>query len=106
MLQRRITRIGVCALALALFIAPAFSQNISGSLTGTVKDSAGAVIPRVDVKLTNTSTGAVQTNSTNESGVFLFASVLPGSYSVEISTAGFQSYRVSKVEMTLNERRS
>ena len=44
-LQRRIMRIGVFALALSLFIAPAFCQNISGSLTGTVKDPAGAVIP-------------------------------------------------------------
>ena len=51
-LQRIITRIGVFALALSIFIAPAFCQNISGSLTGTVKDSAGAVIPRAEVKLT------------------------------------------------------
>lgn len=99
-------RVGAFVFAFSLSIAPAFCQNISGSLTGTVKDPAGAVIPRAEVKLTNPSTGATQTGGTNESGVFLFASVLPGSYTVEVSTPGFQTYRITNVEMTLNERRS
>src|SRR5689334_11273078 len=96
----------IVVLGFLLFVGFAFGQNISGSLTGTVKDPAGAVIPRAEVKLTNPSTGALQTSATNEAGVFLFASVLPGSYSVEISGSGFQSYRITNVEMTLNERRS
>src|SRR5689334_3401475 len=104
--QGRLARVGVFLFAFSLCIAPAFSQNISGSLTGTVQDPAGAVIPRAEVKLTNPSTGATQINTTNAAGVFLFASVLPGSYTVEISTAGFQTYRITNVEMTLNERRS
>ena len=93
-------------LFVSLFLAPAFAQNISGVLTGTVKDSAGSVIPNTSVKLTNQSTSASQTITTNDSGVFVFSSVLPGTYAVEVSTAGFRSYQVKDVELTLNERRS
>ena len=49
------------AILLSLSLAPAFAQNISGVLTGTVKDSAGSVIPNASVMLTNQSTTAAQT---------------------------------------------
>src|SRR5690242_15962064 len=97
---------GTAILLVSLFLAPAFAQNISGVLTGTVKDSAGSVIPSASVKLTNQSTSAAQTITTNDAGVFVFSSVLPGTYSVDVSTPGFRSYQVKDIELTLNERRS
>ena len=97
---------GTAILFGSLFLAPVFAQNISGVLTGTVKDSAGSVIPSASVKLTNQSTSAAQTITTNDSGVFVFSSVLPGTYAVDVSTAGFRSYQVKDIELTLNERRS
>ena len=101
----RVIRVGAIGLAL-LLVPSAFGQNISGALTGVVKDPTGSVVARADVTLTNQSSGAVQTITTNESGVFLFASVLPARYTVEVSTAGFRTYRVRDLEVTLNERRS
>ena len=102
----RIMRAAVIGLALSLFIVPAFSQNISGVITGTVKDPPGSVIPNANVTLTNQSTGAVQTITTNDSGVFVFPSVLAGTYSVEVSMTGFRSYQVKDLGVTVAERRS
>src|SRR5262252_4867431 len=97
---------GTAIMLLSLSLTPAFAQNISGVLTGTVKDSAGSVIPSANVKLTNPNTGAAQTITTNDAGVFVFSSLLPGTYSVDVSISGFRSYQVKDVAITLNERRS
>jgi hypothetical protein len=94
---------GVTFLLLAL---PALSQNITGVITGTVKDSAGSLIPNAQIKLVNQQTKAAQTISSNDSGVFVFASVLPGNYTVEITMPGFRSYTVRDVSLTMSERRS
>ncbi len=85
---------------------PMLAQNISSVLTGTVKDSAGSVVPAAQVALTNEATKAVQTLTTNEAGVFVFPSVLPGTYSLEVSTTGFRSSQVKGINLTANERRS
>jgi Carboxypeptidase regulatory-like domain/TonB-dependent Receptor Plug Domain len=89
-----------------LMVAPVSAQNISGLLTGTVRDSAGAVIPNAQVSLTNQNTGAVQRLTTNDAGVFVFPSVLTGTYSVEVISSGFRPYTVRDVTVVTNERRS
>lgn len=83
-----------------------FSQNISGTLSGTVKDPAGLIIPNAQVSLTNQGTGVVQTISTNSAGLFVFSSVLPGTYSVDITVSGFRSFQVKDIAVTATERRS
>lgn len=85
---------------------PVSAQNITGALTGTVLDPAGAVIPAAQVVLTNQQTRGKQTTTSNESGIFLFPSILPGSYTVDVSVAGFRSYQVKDITITMNERRS
>ena len=88
---------------LALTLA---SQNISGVLSGTVKDPAGSVIPGAQVTLTNQATKVVQNAKTNDAGLFVLSSVMPGTYTLEITMAGFRSYQLRDIAMTANERRS
>lgn len=96
----------IVALWALLAIAFAVAQNISGVLSGVVKDTAGSVIPNAQVSLRNQETGAVQTINTNDAGVFVFSSVLPGLYTVDVSMPGFKSHQIRDVGLTLNERRS
>lgn len=91
---------------LILFSVAAFSQNVSGVLSGTVKDSAGAVIPNAQVTLTNQATNVAARISTNESGFFVFPSVLPGTYSLNVGTAGFRTFQMKDIAITTNERRA
>jgi hypothetical protein len=105
-MRKRSIRAAIVCLGLSLFIAAAFSQNISGVVTGTVRDPAGSVIPGAKVTLTNQATGAVQNLTSNEAGLFVFSSVLPGTYSVEISSPGFSTYQTRDVAVTMNERRT
>jgi hypothetical protein len=105
--MRKLYCLGATAGVLLLLLAfPASSQTISALITGTVTDSAGAVIPNARVTLTNQQTRAAQSLSSNDSGVFVFPSVLPGAYTVEISVAGFRSHQTKDVTVSMNERRS
>ncbi len=98
--------ISTAIVSLALFAMTAFSQNVSGVLSGTVKDPAGSVIANAQVVLTNQATLAVTKSNTNEAGVFVFPAVLAGTYSLQISTAGFRAFNVKDIVIVPNERRS
>jgi hypothetical protein len=74
-----------CAAALAIAI-----QTESGSLSGTVKDPAGAVIAGAQVSLRNNTTGGTRTASTGNDGRFKFDNLAPGTYTISISSAGFK----------------
>ena len=93
-------------LLVLLLIWPLSAQNITGALTGTVMDPAGAVVPGAEITLTNQATAAKQAMTSNAAGLFLFPSILPGNYTVDVSMAGFRSYQVKDINVTMNERRS
>ncbi len=89
----------VCALF--LLTGPIAAQNPLGSITGTVVDQTGGVLPGATVVLTNEGTGSqVQTAVTNDEGIFTFNQLSPGSYAVKIEADGFKtaSYTQVKVE--------
>jgi hypothetical protein len=68
----------------------------SGSVSGTVTDPSGAAVAGATVTLTDTSTNAVRTTTTNESGRYFAANVLPGTYDVTITKTGFRQAKLSK----------
>jgi len=89
--QQRAIRILVMVIALsAMFLASsaARAQNLYGSLTGTVTDKTGAVIPNIPVTITNQATGEVRADKTNGDGTYTFVDVLPGNYALSIAQQG------------------
>ena len=60
-----------------------------GTITGTVADPSGAVIPGVSVIISNPGTGLKQVVSTNSEGFFSSSELEPGSYQVEVHSSGF-----------------
>lgn len=105
--SRGIRRVPVALMFIALLLAGLLSgQNITGVITGTVKDSAGAVIPGAHVTLRNQQTQALQITRTNDLGIFVFPSVLPGTYTLEVSAPGFRVHEIRDIGLTMNERRS
>src|SRR5262252_5003472 len=68
----------------------AAAQSGTSTITGTVKDSAEAVVATARVRITNLQTGTIQDTTTNEAGLFRIGSLLPGTYRVEIQADGFQ----------------
>jgi hypothetical protein len=62
-----------------------------GSLSGLVTDATGAVVPAASVTLTNVATGVALKGKTSGAGLYSFVSLVPGSYRLEVSQAGFQT---------------
>ncbi len=75
---------------------------ITGAVSGTVTDPAGAILPNATVTLTNTATGDTQNGQTNTSGVYLFPLLKPGEYTVTVQESGFR-LAVAKVTVTLGQ---
>ena len=89
----------VLALTVLLLPAALFAQATSG-VTGVVKDAAGAVVPGVNVTLTDTRTGRTFTTTTNEQGSYTFTNVEPAAaYRLAFAAQGFQTLTVSAVTL-------
>jgi hypothetical protein len=85
----RLAAIGVAALALA---SNGLAQNITGSVTGRVTDSAGATVPDVALVLTNVGTNLAIPSRTVEDGNFAFPLLQPGKYRLSAEKTGFKKY--------------
>ena len=95
----------LCALIFAVVAGgEALAQTISGSITGTVVDSTGAVVPGVAVTLMNEATAVTRTSETNDSGVFVFDAVLVGKYTVRGEKTGFKRFERTGLELSSQQR--
>ena len=84
---RTSSRLGALVV-LGVFLLPGLiqAQTITGSITGTVVDSSGAIVPGSKVTVINEATGAERTLVTTENGVFIFTNLVPTTYSVKSSS--------------------
>src|SRR5690349_14599400 len=88
------------ALLLFFFATRAWSQALSGTIVGTVTDSAGAVVPNATVTLTNEGTKFVRTALTNGSGQYVASSIPTGSYAIVVEMQGFQKMLREGIALT------
>lgn len=87
-------------LALALVLS---AQQTGGSISGTIKDQTGAIIPEVAITAKNSGTGVANTVRTNSAGAYSFLSLPIGTYDLEVRLAGFKDYRKKNVILNLND---
>jgi Carboxypeptidase regulatory-like domain/TonB dependent receptor/TonB-dependent Receptor Plug Domain len=82
---------------------PLLAQAVQTStLTGTVKDSTGAVLPGVTVNVSSPQqVGGVQTNVTDSQGIYRFPALRPGVYEMETTLAGFKTVKRSDIVLAL-----
>jgi len=97
-------------LALSLFtllLIPSalLAQITAGSLSGTVRDITGAVIPKASVTLTNQATKDARSTSSNGAGYFSFAAVQAGQYSLTVRAEGFESLKQTGITLNSGDTR-
>jgi len=84
-------RILLCALCV-LAAGAAYAQVQTGSITGLVTDSSGAVLPGATVSLSGEKLiGGVQTQITDATGNYRFDRLPPGAYNVKFELSGFRT---------------
>ena len=72
---------------------PVVAQSGRGTLTGTIQDTNGAVIPGAAIALRETQTGSSFDSKSGPEGLFTFPELPPGIYALEVSATGFETYR-------------
>ena len=70
----------------------AWSQQITGSIAGTVKDESGALVTTATIKATNVDTGFSRATAAGSDGAYLIQYLPIGKYTVEVNAAGFKKF--------------
>ena len=82
-----------------------YGQQITGTLTGIVTDSTGAVVPGAELVLINDATGSLLRTQSNEQGFFAIAGIFSGTYTLSVSTEGFSKLERSGIVFRPGDRR-
>jgi hypothetical protein len=95
----RFRLIAACALFSLCFAA--FAQTDRGSITGTITDSTGAVVPNAPVEIKNQGTGTVYRGGASATGNFVVANLPIGQYTLTVTVMGFKKYVRENVQVTV-----
>ena len=101
--NRVCTRVGLAAVLILNFGAVISAQSTGGRINGRVTDPTGAVIPDVNVTLSNDATGLSTHTQTNKGGDYSFPTVAVGTYTVEFEMIGFKKLTRKQVTLDLNQ---
>lgn len=96
--MRRFALLSVAILAGVSFVF----ASVTGSISGTVTDASGAVVPGVSVSALNTQTGITQTATTDARGFYAFPSLPVGHYQIDARQKGFKDYRQTGLVIDVN----
>jgi hypothetical protein len=84
-------------------IASAQTMGTTASLSGTVSDPTGALIPKATIKLVSSENGVSRTGSTNSLGQFSFALLPPSSYTLTVEAKGFRTTRQTGIVLAVGD---
>src|SRR5574341_621426 len=87
-------------------LAPVFGQSASATLSGTVVDANGAVIPGATITVTEPATGVERTTTTNDLGYFTIPLLKPSTYLLHVEHQGFLTAEVRDIVLNVNDQRA
>src|SRR5262249_20398405 len=90
--------------AMGIFALTVYGQNYQGGLRGAVHDPNGAVVPGVEVVLTNEETNTARSAVSNSEGEYAFANVLPGTYTLTAAKSGYKKHEHKGIRNGTRER--
>ncbi|WP_158941738.1 carboxypeptidase-like regulatory domain-containing protein [Granulicella sp. S190] len=90
-------------LAISFFAATASAQVVGGTISGLVTDSAGAIIPDVQITIRNQETGGERHLLSDASGAYAAPSIPVGAYTISVSRDGFAPQSRSGISLTVGQ---
>ena len=80
-------------LGLALLVSSAWPQASTSSVSGTVRDMSGAVVPNATAVIVGAETDVTLTTKTNDAGVYFFPAIIAGTYRISVEAPGMEKFR-------------
>lgn len=93
---------GLAAFLTIFTTSPLYGQTLKGTILGTITDSTQAVVPKVQVNITETNTNFHRMETTNDSGFYAFANLDPGTYQIGVEQPGFRKMLRSDIPLDAN----
>src|SRR5437870_1330076 len=90
----------------ALFCAAHAQTTTVGTISGTVRDEKGAVVPRAEVSIESEGTGISRTVNSDDNGFYLVPSLPAGSYTISTAPSGFKKTVTTGVDLHVNENKT
>ena len=103
MIRKRVLLVVSCLFALSCICSPGAIGQVAatGSVAGTVHDPSGAVVVGAQLTLTDASTNAQRTATSNETGRYILPNVPPGTYSLTATRDGFNVAKIASLTVTV-----
>lgn len=103
----KIVPAAVCLLLLsACFVTGVSAQSATATLSGTVMDQQGGVIPGVNIAVISIAQGFQRSTTTSDEGIFVVPLLPPGNYTVKAEHEGFATAEVRDVILNVNDERA
>jgi hypothetical protein len=94
---------------LAIFVSVSslsFGQQLTGTLSGTTKDTTGAVVANAKITMTNQASGDMRTTVSNSTGYFSVTAIQPGTYTLVIVAPGFKEWKQTGISFAQGDDRT
>ena len=98
----RLNGIFLLAVSVVLISVAGFAQT-NAELSGVVTDESGAVVPKAQITVTNTDTGADRSVTSDDKGRYVAPQLPPGSYQVSVNAPGFESLIRKGITLTVGQ---
>jgi hypothetical protein len=89
---------------LLIFGFSAARADVTGSITGVVRDRGQAVVRGAKVQITNVQTNVSQEATTGADGTYHFLALSPGNYKISATASGFRTYNASDITLQVNDQ--
>jgi hypothetical protein len=99
----RAIRLVLASVLLAAGANIVFAQD-TGSISGTVRDNTGAIIPDASVTITNNTEGIDRKTTTNGDGDYLVAGLPRGNYTVTVKSTGFKTFEAKDIVVRVTQK--
>jgi hypothetical protein len=104
--SRRSWQLGLALLAAVLATVPGQAQDVTGTITGTVTDEQGQVLPGASITAVHEGTNQTRQTVSDTKGGFQFTNMTPGIYTVRVELASFRTLERHHTVLTASERLS
>jgi hypothetical protein len=84
-----------------LILTPVYAQVVGATLSGTVTDQSGAVVPGTEISIKNTATGVTRAVTTDSAGFYTAPNLLPGNHEITATSPGFSTEVQTGVTLTV-----